>query len=230
MSSKINIAIDGFSSTGKSTLARELAKKLSYRYIDSGAMYRAVTLFALRNGIIEDGKLSEVALIKALSNIKVAFEWDEEAQAFHVSLNGQIVEPDIRKMEVARFVSPVAAISEVRRFLVRQQQEMANRKGIVMDGRDIASVVLPNAELKMFVTASEDIRIQRRWKELNARGLGLTRDEVAENLLKRDHIDSTREDSPLIQTHDALLLDNSDMDREEQLALAMKWVEERMEA
>ena len=226
MSRKINIAIDGFSSTGKSTLARDLARQLGYRYIDSGAMYRAVTLYALRNGIINKGELSKEKLINAIPEISVGFEWNEHVGAFQVSLNGEIVEPDIRKMEVARFVSPVAAISEVRRFLVSQQQEMADHKGIVMDGRDIGTVVLPNAELKMFVTASQEIRTDRRFRELSERGLELTREEVAENLRKRDHIDSTRADSPLVQADDARLLDNSEMSMQEQLALALSWVEE----
>ena len=228
MPRKINIAIDGFSSTGKSTLARDLAEKLGYRYIDTGAMYRAVTLYALQNGLIEEGILNEEGLIKALPGIRVNFQWNDEKGIFQVALNGEIVEPAIRQMVVARNVSPVAAISEVRRFLVHQQQEMAHDKGVVMDGRDIGTVVLPEAELKMFVTASEEIRIQRRYEELSARGLDLSREEVAENLRKRDHIDSTREDSPLLQADDALLLDNSDLDREEQLKLALGWAKARM--
>lgn len=228
MPRKINIAIDGFSSTGKSTLARDLASRLGYRYIDTGAMYRAVTLYALRNGLIQDDKLNKEELVKALSEISINFEWNEEKKDFQVALNGEIVEPAIRKMEVARNVSPVAAISEVRRFLVDQQKEMARQKGVVMDGRDIATVVMPDAELKMFVTASEEVRIQRRYAELTARGLELTREEVAENLRKRDHIDSTREDSPLIQADDALLLDNSHLEREEQLEMALGWVKEKL--
>ncbi len=227
MSRKINIAIDGFSSTGKSTLARELAKKLGYRYIDSGAMYRAVTLYAIEHGIISNDRLDNERLIESLKEIKINFEWNLEAKAFQVHLNGVNAEPAIRRMEVARFVSPVAAISEVRRFLVQQQQDMAGYKGIVMDGRDIGTVVLPDAELKIFVTASEEIRIHRRWKELTARGLDISHEEVAENLRKRDHIDSTREDSPLTRTDDAMLLDNSELSREDQLKLALKWVAER---
>lgn len=228
MHRKINIAIDGFSSTGKSTLARDLAERLGYRYIDTGAMYRAVTLYAFRNQLIVNGELDEDGLVASLSHISVNFEWNEEKKEFQVALNGQIVEPDIRKMEVARHVSPVAAISEVRKFLVEQQKDMAREKGVVMDGRDIATVVMPDAELKMFVTASEEVRIKRRYEELNVRGLELTREEVAENLRKRDHIDSTREDSPLVQADDALLLDNSELDREEQLAMALRWVKEKL--
>ena len=228
MAQKINIAIDGFSSTGKSTLARDLAAKLGYRYIDTGAMYRAVTLYALQNDLIKNGELDKAGLVEALPQITVNFEWNEAKDDFQVALNGEIVEPAIRKMEVARHVSPVAAISEVRSFLVEQQKDMAQKKGVVMDGRDIGTVVMPDADLKMFVTASEAVRIQRRFDELNGRGLKLTREEVADNLRKRDHIDSTREDSPLVQADDALLLDNSELGREEQLELALGWVKEKL--
>jgi cytidylate kinase len=222
---KIIIAIDGFSSCGKSTMARQLAKKLEYSFIDSGAMYRAVTLYFINNKIdyTSAGNVEE-----ALKNITINFKYNPEKGIAETYLNGKNVESEIRTMEVSKHVSPVAALSSVRRFLVKQQQQMGVEKGIVMDGRDIGTVVFPNAELKIFVTAKKEIRAQRRLKELQDKGIDITYDEVVKNLQERDKIDSTREDSPLAQAEDALVLDNSNISREEQLDTVLKWAKERI--
>jgi cytidylate kinase len=212
---KISIAIDGHSSTGKSTLARQLAKSLGYVYIDSGAMYRAVTLFALRNGLIEE-TLDEEGLIRRLGEITVKFVVNPESGRSEIALNGKNVEGKIRTIEVSRHVSEVAAIPEVREKLVKLQQEMGRDKGVVMDGRDIGSVVLPNAELKLFMTASPEIRASRRYKELLDRGEAISYEEVLENVRHRDYLDSHREVSPLKQAEDAIRFDNSGIGLEEQ--------------
>ncbi len=218
----INIAIDGYSSTGKSTLARELAAKLGYRYIDSGAMYRGVTLYALRKNLIKGEKV-DLELIEMLDDIQMEFHHNRKRGASDLILNGENVESRIRKLVVAQHVSAVAAIPEVRRHLVKQQQKMAEHKAVVMDGRDIGTVVLPDAELKIFVTARDAIRADRRYKELIERGENITREEVAANIRQRDLMDTSREDSPLVKADGAILLDNSEIDREEQLRLAMDW-------
>jgi cytidylate kinase len=208
----ITIAIDGFSSCGKSTLAKDLALKLHYRYIDSGAMYRAVTLHFLRNQIdIENNQ----AVLESLGELNIDFRHVQDEQCTY--LNGQNVEREIRDKKVTAFVSPVAAISEVRRFLVRQQQAFEKSNGIVMDGRDIGTVVYPNAELKLFLQADPEVRTSRRFSELQTRGFQTTRDKVEENLRNRDHIDSTRKDSPLTMAKDAVLIDNTNLTRQEQL-------------
>lgn len=222
---KIIVAIDGFSSCGKSTMARQLAEKLGYVFIDSGAMYRAVTLYFLNNNI--DINNSE-SVTKALEKITITFKFNPTIEKAETYLNGENVEQQIRTMEVSKNVSPVAAISDVRRFLVKQQQQMGIEKGIVMDGRDIGTVVFPNAELKIFLTANPEIRAQRRQKELEEKGQKLSIEEVLNNLQERDKIDSTREDSPLRQADDAKVLDNSDIDRDEQLAIALKWANEKI--
>lgn len=212
---KITIAIDGYSSTGKSTLAKRLASALNYVYVDTGAMYRAVTLFALNNnyvGVNEDIP----SLVKQLPNIKLKFEPNETLGLSEMYLNGQNVEKTIRTMEVSDHVSKVATIEEVRHMLVAMQQQMGEEKGIVMDGRDIGTVVFPNAELKIFMTASPETRATRRYKELLERGEEVTFDEVLKNVQKRDRIDSTREISPLKKAEDAIEFDNSDMGLEEQ--------------
>lgn len=209
---KIIIAIDGFSSCGKSTLAKALAKKLHYAYVDTGAMYRAVTLFFLNNNVdIND----RTEVLKALSEIEIHFERTPKGN--HVFLNGQDVELEIRTMRVAEMVSPVATISSVRRAMVAQQQSMGKRKGIVMDGRDIGTVVFPKAELKVFLTAETDIRTQRRFDELKAKAQDVSFEEVKNNLSERDLIDSNRADSPLRQAEDAILIDNSFLTPEQQL-------------
>ena len=214
---KIIIAIDGFSSTGKSTVAKQLAKKLNYIYVDTGAMYRAVTYFALENKLIGKDFFKEDDLINRLGDITITFKFNEEAGFAEVYLNGKNIEADIRTLRVSKFVSPVATLSEVRRKLVEQQQLMGKDKGIVMDGRDIGTVVFPEAELKIFMTASAETRAKRRYRELLERGHNLSYDDVLENVTTRDHIDSTREDSPLVKADDAIAIDNSDLTIDEQL-------------
>ncbi len=220
----IIIAIDGFSSCGKSTLAKELAKHLGYSYIDSGAMYRAVTLYFLRNQV----SISDPASVaEALSNINLAFIYNETNKTSEIYLNDENVEPYIRDMIVAEKVSEVAAIKEVRKFAVAQQQQMGLQKGIVMDGRDIGSAVFPDAELKIFMTADPEVRVMRRFKEMYVTNPHITIDEVRHNLELRDYIDSTREESPLHRAADALILDNSNLSRDEQFHLVLEWVRER---
>ena len=217
---KIIIAIDGHSSCGKSTVAREVARKLNYIFIDTGAMYRAVTLYCLRNHIVENGIVKRGELIANLDKIKVCFKTNPENQHNDIWLNGENVEEEIRLLEVSQNVSPVAAEAEVRRLLVSLQQEMGNSKGIVMDGRDIGTVVFPEAELKIFMTAQPDVRAKRRFDELTAKGETVSYDEIMANIMERDRYDETREQSPLRKADDAIVLDNSYMTREEQL----EWV------
>lgn len=216
MNKKIIIAIDGYSSTGKSTMAKALARNIGYGYVDTGAMYRAVTLYALQNGIISDGNIDEAALQRALPSIVITFAPDEQGHNC-TFLNGTNVEAEIRSMEVSNMVSPIAAIGFVRRDMVRQQQAMGVDKGIVMDGRDIGTVVFPHAEMKVFVTASAEVRAQRRYDELRGKGdTTITLEEVLQNVTERDRIDTTREESPLRQADDAVVLDNSHMTIAEQ--------------
>lgn len=210
------IAIDGYSSTGKSTMARQLAKALGYRYIDSGAMYRAVTLYALRHSLITgSGALLEADIINALPDIKIDFKINDDGKQ-STCLNGEDVEHDIREMEVSRFVSLIAAIPAVRHEMVRQQRVLGESGGIVMDGRDIGTTVFPNAGLKIFVTASADIRAKRRYDELLTKGEQVEYNDVLENVRQRDYIDEHREVSPLRRADDAVLLDNSEMSIERQ--------------
>ncbi|WP_299110251.1 (d)CMP kinase [uncultured Winogradskyella sp.] len=223
---KIVIAIDGFSSTGKSTIAKQLAKKLNYIYVDTGAMYRAVTYFALENKLIGDGFFKETELINRLGEITITFKFNEAVGFAEVYLNGKNIESDIRTLKVSKYVSPVATLSAVRRKLVEQQQLMGKDKGIVMDGRDIATVVFPDAELKIFMTASAETRAKRRYKELLDRGHNLSYDDVLENVTTRDHIDSTREDSPLVKADNAIEINNSDMTIDEQLQRLIVLAEE----
>lgn len=221
---KIIITIDGWSSCGKSTLARQLAKSLGYIYIDSGAMYRAITLFFLRNHVDWTDQ-KEVA--EALSDISLEFEYNPVHDKSEILLNGENVEYVIRDLVVAEKVSDVAAIKAVREFAVAQQQKMGEKKGIVMDGRDIGTVVFPNAELKIFMTADNAVRVERRFKELYEKNPNITIEEVKNNLELRDYIDSHREVSPLQKAEDALVLDNTNLTEEEQLALAVNWVKEK---
>ena len=221
---KITIAIDGHSSCGKSTMAKDLAKKVGYIYVDTGAMYRAVTLYALRNGLFNaDDTIREEELQAKMSEINISFRLNEETGKPDTYLNDELVEQDIRTMEVSNLVSPIAALPFVRKALVAQQQKMGEEKGIVMDGRDIGTVVFPNAELKVFVTASAEVRAERRYKELIGKGMEADFDEILKNVQERDFIDSHREVSPLRQADDALLLDNSHMTIEEQ----NEWLLER---
>ncbi len=208
---KITIAIDGFSSCGKSTMAKDLARQIGYVYIDSGAMYRTLTLFALQRGFIQSGKLDVDALTQNIDQARISFELDPQTNLPLTYLNGVCVEQEIRTMEVSSQVSQVSAVAAVRHALVAQQQAMGEAKGIVMDGRDIGTTVFPNAELKIFVTASPEVRAQRRVDELLAKGDTVSFDEVLENVKMRDHIDQTRTESPLRQADDALLLDNSNL-------------------
>lgn len=221
MERKIVIAIDGYSSCGKSTFAKQIAKKLNYLFIDSGAMYRAVTLAFIRRGVIEGGRVNPEKCLATLSAIEVGFALNRASGLFEVTLDGEVVEGEIRKPEVAALVSVVAAEPEVRSRMVELQQRLGEGKGIVMDGRDIGTVVFPRADLKIFMTADPLIRAERRLKELLEKGISITLDEVLANIRERDHIDQTREVSPLKRAADAVVLDNSRMTVEEQ----MRWVE-----
>jgi cytidylate kinase len=222
---KIIIAIDGYSSCGKSTLAKQLASRMGYNYIDSGAMYRAITLYFLRHHI--DWK--DPAKVKeALTDIHLSFAYTEAHGRSEIHLNEENVERYIRDLIVAEKVSEVAAIKEVRAFAVAQQQQMGRKKGIVMDGRDIGTVVFPDAELKIFMTAEPDIRVKRRFEEYYQTNPDITIEEVMSNLQLRDYIDSNREESPLRQADDAIVLDNTNLDREEQLEKVLHWVMERV--
>ncbi|MDD6079957.1 MAG: (d)CMP kinase [bacterium] len=216
MEKKIVIAIDGHSSSGKSTMAKDLAKAIGYTYIDTGAMYRAVTLYALRHQLFAGDQIDEAALQAALPALEIAFRMNAESGRSGTYLNGENVEKEIRGMEVANHVSPVAALGFVRKALVAKQQAMGKEKGIVMDGRDIGTVVFPEAELKLFVTASPEVRAQRRVDELKAKGMPASYEEVLANVKQRDFIDSTRAESPLRQAPDAVVLDNSHMSLAEQ--------------
>ncbi len=225
MDKKIIIAIDGFSSCGKSTLAKAMAKALEYVFVDTGAMYRAIALYFLRNNIAFNDNTSIEA---ALHAIELRFKYNSVSQKSDMYLNGENVEQEIREMQVSQKVSEVASIAAVRDFAVAQQQAMGVDKGIVMDGRDIGTVVFPNAALKIFVTADPAIRLERRYQELLQTNPTISKEEVAANLQQRDLMDSTREHSPLKQAQDALVLDNTNLDRAQQFELAMQWAMERI--
>lgn len=226
MKKKIIVAIDGHSSCGKSTMAKDLAREVGYIYVDTGAMYRTVTLYALRHGIFQsDGTVNEEALREAMPTVQVSFALDPATQLPHACLNGEDVENDIRGMEVSSHVSPIAALPFVREAMTRQQQLMGQAKGIVMDGRDIGTVVFPQAELKVFVTASAEVRAQRRYDELTAKGKTVNYEEILQNVTERDYIDSHRSVAPLRQATDALLLDNSHLTIAEQKA----WLRQRFD-
>ena len=226
----ITIAIDGFSSTGKSTIAKELAAKLKYVYVDSGAMYRAVTLYAMQHNLISEDSFFKEALIKELKNIQLAFKFNPTLGFAEIYLNGVNVETEIRNMKVSRLVSKVAEVPEVRKKLVEQQQEMGTDKGVVMDGRDIGTVVFPNAELKIFMTASAEKRAKRRFDEFVERGEQVTFDETLKNVEYRDHIDTSRKDSPLVKANDAVEIDNSELTRAEQFEKVYKLALEIIES
>ena len=224
---EIIIAIDGFSSSGKSTLAKDLAKELGFKYIDTGAMYRAVALFAEQNGIInENGEIDEEALKAKLPSINLDFKNIDGKN--HIFLNGEDVESEIRSLEISELTSKISKLPFVREFLVAKQREIGKSKGIVMDGRDIGSVVFPDAEVKFFVTASPEIRAKRRFEELKAKGVDTTYEEVLKSLKDRDLQDTTRETSPLVKTDDAILIDNSDLDRKQQLDLALRIIKGKL--
>ena len=212
---KITIAIDGFSSTGKSTVAKQLAKELSYVYVDTGAMYRAITFYAMRKGYIKTDSFDVSSLLIDLPSLNLKFIFDAALGYAAIYLNDENVEDEVRTLEVSQYVSRVAAISEVREKLVAQQQEMGLEKGVVMDGRDIGTVVFPNAELKIFMTATAEERAGRRFKEMKEKGQDVNYEEVLKNVMDRDHLDTTREDSPLIKAEDAIEIDNSALNIEE---------------
>jgi CMP/dCMP kinase len=223
---KITIAIDGFSSTGKSTLAKQLANHLGYVYVDTGAMYRAVALFAMQNGYINADFFDKETLVNSLPNIKLQFKFNTALGFAETYLNDVNIEKEIRTIEVSNFVSKVAEISEVRAKLVEQQKEMGKDKGIVMDGRDIGTVVFPDAELKIFMTASATTRAQRRYDELMQKGDNVTFEEVLKNVEERDYIDTHRKDSPLVMADDAVEIDNSHLTRDEQFEVVLDLVNE----
>ena len=228
---KITIAIDGFSSCGKSTMAKDLAKKLGYVYVDTGAMYRAVTLYAMRNGLFNaDGSVKTADLERQMSKINITFKLNKTAERPDTYLNNELVENDIRTLEVSNHVSQIAAVPFIREAMVAQQQRMGKDKGVVMDGRDIGTTVFPEAELKVFVTASAEVRAQRRYDELKEKGIPADFNDILKNVQERDYIDSHREVSPLRKAPDAIELDNSHMTIAEQSAWLMEQVEQKIEA
>ena len=219
---KITIAIDGFSSTGKSTVAKQLAKELGYVYVDSGAMYRAVTYYAMQNNFINANGFDKNALIESLSNIHISFKYNDTLGFAEVYLNGENIENAIRTLEVSQCVSQVAEVSEVRTLLVKQQQAMGLEKGVVMDGRDIGTVVFPDAELKVFMTASADTRAKRRYEELIKKGEDVSYEDILENVKSRDFIDTNRDDSPLVKADNAIEIDNSNLTKKEQFEILLE--------
>lgn len=225
---KITIAIDGHSSTGKSTLAKQLAKELGYAYVDTGAMYRAVALYAMRNHWISEDQLNTNEVVRHLDDVHITFSSGENGMNT-TFLNGENVEADIRTMKVSQMVSRISAIPEVRQAMVAQQQRMGQDKGVVMDGRDVGTVVFPDAELKLFMTASPEIRTKRRYDELVSKGIEVSMKEVSENLMERDASDSARKEGPLKKADDAIELDNSHLSPEDQFRKVMSWVNERMD-
>lgn len=225
---KITIAIDGFSSTGKSTLAKQLAKHLGYVYVDTGAMYRAVTFYAMQHNYVSENHLDKELLIAALPKINLQFHFNKNLGFAEMYVNEVNVENEIRTLEVSKCVSKIAEVSQVRSKLVASQQEMGKNKAIVMDGRDIGTVVFPDAELKIFMNSSAQTRAERRYNELIEKGQQVTYEEVLENVQERDYIDTHREDSPLVKATDAIEIDNSTLTKQEQFDLVLKWVEERV--
>jgi len=224
---KITIAIDGYSSCGKSTLAKELAKELNYVFVDSGAMYRAVTLFVSQKKLVTPTSVNEEQIILSLPEINLDFKINPSTKSPEIFLNGENIESKIRTPFISSLVSKVASIKEVRIKLVDEQRKMGKNGGIIMDGRDIASVVFPNAELKLFITAEIPTRVERRYAEMISKGEKITKEEVQKNLLERDHLDSTRSESPLIQVDDAVVIDNTRLNKKEQLQLALDLVKAR---
>lgn len=228
MNKKITIAIDGFSSTGKSTIAKQLAQKLGYIYVDSGAMYRAMTLFAMNNGFVSKNYLNKEALIAKLSKARLHFKFNESLGFAEMYLNNENVEGKIRTLEVSNLVSTIAAISEIRKKLVAIQKEIGKNKGVVMDGRDIGTVVFKDAELKLFMTASAKTRAKRRYNELIEKGENVSYEAILRNVVERDKMDSTRKDSPLVKAKDAIEVDNSNLTKEKQFEKILKLVKEKL--
>jgi cytidylate kinase len=225
---QLTIAIDGFSSTGKSTLAKQLAKEFGYVYVDTGAMYRAITLFAMQKGYVSAAHLDANGLVKQLDEIQLHFQYNPSLGFAEMFLNGVCVEQEIRSMAVSNLVSKIAEISPVRSLLVKQQQAMGLNKGIVMDGRDIGTVVFPAADLKLFMTASAETRAQRRFDELTAKGDAVSYEAILQNVQERDYIDTHRDDSPLVIAEDAIEIDNSYLTREEQLAVVIELIADKL--
>lgn len=225
---KITIAIDGYSSTGKSTLAKQIAQQLGYVYIDTGAMYRAVTWYAMQNDIISSTHFDEEKLIQSLPQLTLKFVFNPQLGFGEIYLNNLNVEPYIRTIAVSELVSQIAKVPQVRKMLVAQQQQMGTNKGVVMDGRDIGTVVFPNAEVKLFMTATPQVRAQRRFKELTEKGEKTSVEQVYNNLVQRDQIDSTREDSPLTKAPDAVEIDNSQLTPQQQLNLVMQHIQTKI--
>ncbi|PIA81958.1 cytidylate kinase [Gaetbulibacter sp. 4G1] len=227
--SKITIAIDGFSSTGKSTVAKQIAKELGYVYVDSGAMYRAITFYAMQNGFIDNNHFNIDGLVSKLQNVRVSFKFNEALGFAEVYLGNVNIEKEIRTLEVSSFVSKVATVSEVRELLVQQQQKLGKNTGVVMDGRDIGTVVFPNAELKIFMKASAETRAKRRYDELIERGDKVVYEDVLRNVQERDYMDSNRKDSPLIKADDAIEIDNSNLTLQEQFEKVLQLVKITLE-
>ena len=228
--SKITIAIDGFSSCGKSTLAKALATHLNYVYVDSGAMYRAVTLHMMNTGILKDGHFIKKQVVDELENIQIRFKYNSDQGKSETYLNEENVEKSIRTLEISRQVSAISAIREVRTKLVTIQQEMGSKGGVVMDGRDIGTVVFPHADVKLFMTASNDIRAERRYLELKEKGENISLDDVKKSIKRRDNFDMNREISPLKKAEDAIEIDNSELDEKQQFNLALKIINERVKS
>lgn len=229
MDNKITIAIDGYSSTGKSTVAKQLAAKLGYVYVDTGAMYRAVTLYLMRKMLVSETNFDEEAILRQLPFINISFVFNKDLGYGEVHLNGENVEKEIRLLEVSQQVSKVAAVSEVRKMLVKIQKEIGENKAVVMDGRDIGTVVFPDADLKLFMTASTEKRAERRYDELKERGDAISYEEVLQNVKERDYLDTTRKDSPLLKAEDAIAIDNSEMTLESQFEKVLKLAQDRIE-
>ena len=228
MNNKINIAVDGFSSCGKSTLAKQLAQHLQYIYLDTGAMYRTVTLYAMNNNIISISHFNKNEIIKKLDEINISFKYNEQTKSSDAYLNNINVENTIRSIEVSNLVSEISQIAEVRQKMVKLQQEISKNKGVVMDGRDIGTVVIPDAEIKLFMTASAEIRAKRRFEELTTKGEKVSYKEIYDNITKRDYLDQNRKESPLIQADDAIVLDNSKYTIQEQFDYVLKLVNEKL--
>ncbi|MBB77926.1 MAG: cytidylate kinase [Crocinitomicaceae bacterium] len=224
---KIKIAIDGYSSCGKSTLAKDLAKHLNYLFVDSGSMYRAISLFTLNRNLIKNNKINKESLLKSLHNINISFKIDTKTKSPQIILNGKNVNDEIRTPKVADIVSKVAEIPEVRKKLVKEQRKIGKNGGIVMDGRDIGSIVFPDSELKLFVTADIDVRVNRRFKDLKSKNIEISKKEVKMNLVERDLRDSNRKTSPLKQTKDAILIDNTLLSRKEQLDVVLNLIKSK---
>lgn len=225
--SEITIAIDGFSSCGKSTLAKELANKLNYIYVDSGAMYRAVTLHLINTGILKDGHFIKEQVLNELNDIEIRFEYNRDQKKSETYLNGENIEKDIRTLAISKQVSAISAIGEVRTKLVKIQQDLGQMGGVIMDGRDIGTVVFPHAEVKLFMTADNDIRAQRRYLELIDKGESISLEDVKKSIARRDYLDMNREIAPLSKAEDAIEIDNSELSEEDQLELALKIINEK---